>query len=167
MDIDIASKLFPNITTVVVQLLATGVMLLIFKKFLWVPMQEYFAKRADFIEGTILEAKQMQEQAKVFCDESQKQSKQAAMEYRSIVEQAKEDAKQARDTILEEANLEARQKIELASREIENQKAKASSQMKEEIVLVAMDVATKVMNQQMDDSKNKALIESFVEEVVN
>ena len=35
MDIDIASKLFPNITTLIVQLLATGVMLCIFKKFLW------------------------------------------------------------------------------------------------------------------------------------
>ncbi|WP_249029352.1 F0F1 ATP synthase subunit B [Tannockella kyphosi] len=167
MDIDIASKLFPNITTVVVQLLSTGVMLLIFKKFLWVPMQEYFAKRADFIEGTIQDAKDMQEQAKAFVEASETQSKQAAMEYRSIVEQAKEDAKQAKETILEDAASEARQKIELAGREIENQKAKAASEMKEEIVLVAMDVASKVMNQQMDDSTNKALIESFVEEVVN
>ncbi|WRK53140.1 hypothetical protein SD457_23970 [Coprobacillaceae bacterium CR2/5/TPMF4] len=33
MDIDIASKLFPNITTLIVQLLATGVMLCIFKSF--------------------------------------------------------------------------------------------------------------------------------------
>ena len=61
MEIDIAGKLFPNITTLVVQLCSTGIMLLIFKKFLWVPVQEYFAKRADFIEGQINEAKDMNE----------------------------------------------------------------------------------------------------------
>lgn len=32
---DIAGKLFPNLTTLIVQLLSTGVLLLIFKKFLW------------------------------------------------------------------------------------------------------------------------------------
>ena len=30
---DIAGKLFPNLTTLIVQLLSTGVLLLIFKKF--------------------------------------------------------------------------------------------------------------------------------------
>ena len=42
---DIAGKLFPNLTTLIVQLLSTGVLLLIFKKFLWKNVMEYFAKR--------------------------------------------------------------------------------------------------------------------------
>mgnify|MGYP000662271223 CR=1 FL=1 len=32
---DIAGKLFPNLTTLIVQLLSTGVIILIFKKNLW------------------------------------------------------------------------------------------------------------------------------------
>ncbi len=39
--------------------------------------------------------------------------------------------------------------------------------MKQEIVEVAIDVATKVMNKEMDTKTNKALVEDFVEEVVN
>ena len=70
MDIDIASKLFPNITTLIVQLLATAVMLCIFKKFLWKPMQNYFAKRADYIEGTVNDAKNMQQKAKALMEAS-------------------------------------------------------------------------------------------------
>ena len=54
---DIAGKLFPNLTTLIVQLLSTGVLLLIFKKFLWKNVMKYFAKRADYIESTINEAK--------------------------------------------------------------------------------------------------------------
>ena len=34
MDIDVASKLFPNLTTIIVQLLSTGVMFFCFKQFL-------------------------------------------------------------------------------------------------------------------------------------
>ena len=49
---DIAGKLFPNLTTLIVQLLSTGVLLLIFKKFLWKNVMEYFAKREDYLEYT-------------------------------------------------------------------------------------------------------------------
>lgn len=166
MDINIADKLFPNITTIVVQLLSTGVMLFFFKKFLWVPMQNYFAKRADFIEGTINDAKKMQEQAKQFIEESEKQSREAAMEYRNIVEQAKIDASKTKDTILSDAKKEAKAKIEQASKEIEAEKLAAKQQMKEEIVEVAIEVATKVMNKEMDTESNKELIEDFVDDVV-
>ena len=47
---DIASKLFPNVTTIIIQLLSTGVLLLVFKKYLWVPVQNYFAKRQNLLK---------------------------------------------------------------------------------------------------------------------
>ena len=66
-------------------------MLLIFKKFLWVPVQEYFAKRADYIESTINEAKDMKEQAIVHINEAEKQARDAALQYHAIIDQAKEE----------------------------------------------------------------------------
>ena len=51
---DIAAKLFPNPTTMIVQLCSTAIMLLLFKKYLWNYVLEFFQKRADFIEGNIL-----------------------------------------------------------------------------------------------------------------
>ena len=91
MNIDIAGKLFPNITTVIIQLCSTGIMLFFFKKFLWTPMQAYFEKRANFIESTINEAKEMNEKAKTFMVESEEQARESAKEYRGIVERAKAD----------------------------------------------------------------------------
>ena len=70
---DIAGKLFPNLTTLIVQLLSTGVLLLIFKKFLWKNVMEYFAKRADYIESTINEAKEMNEKASVNLETAEKE----------------------------------------------------------------------------------------------
>ena len=160
---DIASKLFPNVTTIIIQLLSTGVLLLVFKKYLWVPVQNYFAKRAEFIEGTVNEAKDMNEKARKLMEESEEQARQAAVQYREIVNLAKEDALKTKATIQEQAN----QELDQARREIEAEKVQAKAAMKQEIVEVAIDVASKVMNKEMDTKTNKALVEDFVEEVVN
>ena len=89
MDIDIAGKLFPNLTTLIVQLCATGVMFLIFKKFLWNTVREFMNKRAEAIEANVTEAKQMNEQAHIFVKESEQQAREAAKEYRAIIHKLK------------------------------------------------------------------------------
>ena len=151
---DIAGKLFPNLTTLIVQLLSTGVLLLIFKKFLWKNVMEYFAKRADYIESTINEAKE-------------KEAREAASKYRDILDQAKDDGQKVRQQIIDQANEEARAKIEQAQKEIETEKKQAQADMKQEIVDVAIEVATKVMNKEMNEEINKGLVEEFVDDVVN
>ena len=187
MDIDIASKLFPNITTLIVQLLATAVMLCIFKKFLWKPMQNYFAKRADYIEGTVNDAKNMQQKAKALMEASEEQSRAAAKEYRNIVEKAKIDAGKTRDSIIEKANEEAKEKLDRVSKEIEaekrwvlcplcgaktrlqllpeTEKLAAKAEVKSEIVNIAIDVASKIMNQEMNQKTNEKLVDEFIKEI--
>ena len=163
---DIAGKLFPNLTTLIVQLLSTGVLLLIFKKFLWKNVMEYFAKRADYIESTINEAKEMNEKAmeilKVF-----DLDKEADTLAGNLLDQAKDDGQKVKQQIIDQANEEARAKIEQAQKEIETEKKQAQADMKQEIVDVAIEVATKVMNKEMNEEINKGLVEEFVDDVVN
>ena len=167
MNIDVTSKLFPNLTTLIIQLCSTGVLYLVFRKFLWVPVQNFFAKRADFIEGQINEAKEMNEKAKALMEESDQQARESAVEYREIVNRAKDDAQATKNKIIDDAKLEAQAKIAQADREIEAMKAKAHDEMKEEMVSVAIEVASKVMSKEMDSEENKRMVEDFVEKVVN
>ena len=150
---DIAAKLFPNPTTMIVQLCSTAIMLLLFKKYLWNYVLEFFQKRADFIEGNINDAKAKNEKASEYLLESEKQ--------------AKEDAVKAKSKIMDEANKQAQEKIEQARHEIESEKLAAQDEMKKEIVDVAVEVATKVMDQNMNTEANKALVDDFVKQVVN
>ena len=113
---DIAGKLFPNLTTLIVQLLSTGVLLLIFKKYLWKNVMEYFAKRADYIESTINEAKEMNEKASANLETAEKEAREAASKYRDILDQAKDDGQKVRQQIIDQANEEARAKIEQAQK---------------------------------------------------
>ncbi len=165
IDVDVAGKLFPNIATLIIQLCSTGVLLLVFKKFLWVPMQEYFAKRANFIESQINEAKEMNEKAKTYMLESEQQARESAKEYRDIVEKAKSDALKVR--IVEKAKAEATAKIDQAQREIEAEKQQAKEEMKEEMVNVAIEIASKIVAKDMNTTKNQEMVEDFVKKVVN
>ena len=159
---DIAAKLFPNPTTMIVQLCSTAIMLLLFKKYLWNYVLEFFQKRADFIEGNINDAKAKNEKASEYLLESEKQAKEAAKQYKEIIDQAKEDAVKAKSKIMDEANKQAQEKIEQARHEIESEKLAAQDEMKKEIVDVAVEVATKVMDQNMNTEANKALVDDFV-----
>ena len=165
MSVDVASKLFPNMTTLIVQLLSTGVLLILFKKYLWASVQAYFEKRASFIESTINEAKDMNEKAKAFMVESEEQARESAREYRDIVERARVDALKVRDDIVADAKKEAASKLEQAEKEIHADKEQAKEQIKEEIVEIAIEMASKVLNKEMDSKENQEMIESFLDQV--
>ena len=151
----------------IVQLCSTAIMLLLFKKYLWNYVLEFFQKRADLIEGKINDAKANKEKASEYLLESEKQAKEAAKQYKEIIDQAKEDAVKAKSKIMDEANKQAQEKIEQARHEIESEKLAAQDEMKKEIVDVAVEVATKVMDQNMNTEANKALVDDFVKQVVN
>ena len=148
MSIDVAGKLFPNLATIVIQLISTGVLLIIFKKFFWIPVQKYFQKRADFIESQIEDARTSQEKAKQLMLESEEQARQSAKEYHDIIEKAKDDALRVRDDLLTKAKEEAARKIEQAQKEIEAEKQQAREEMKKEMVDIAIEAATKVMSKE-------------------
>ena len=123
-------------------------------------MQNYFAKRADYIEGTVNDAKNMQQKAKALMEASEEQSRAAAKEYRNIV-----DAGKTRDSIIEKANEEAKEKLDRVSKEIEAEKLAAKAEVKSEIVNIAIDVASKIMNQEMDQKANEKLVDEFIKEI--
>lgn len=165
---DIAGKLFPNLTTLIVQLLSTGVLLLIFKKFLWKNVMEYFAKRADYIESTINEAKEMNEKASANLETAEKEAREAASKYREILESSKRwMVKKWNNKLLTKQTKKQELKLNKAQKEIETEKKQAQADMKQEIVDVAIEVATKVMNKEMNEEINKGLVEEFVDDVVN
>ena len=124
-------------------------------------------KMTDYIEGNINDAKAKNEKASEYLLESEKQAKEAAKQYKEIIDQAKEDAVKAKSKIMDEANKQAQEKIEQARHEIESEKLAAQDEMKKEIVDVAVEVATKVMDQNMNTEANKALVDDFVKQVIN
>lgn len=163
---DIAGKLFPNFWTWIVQICSTVILFLLFKKYLWKYVLDYFQKRADYIEKNINDSKKMRDDAQKYLEDADQQARASAKEYQSIVAQAKADGEKQRQDIINKANEQARNKLTQADAAIEAEKQKAQTAMKEQIVDVATDVAKKIMNKEMDAQTNDKMVQDFVDEVM-
>lgn len=165
MEIDIAGKLFPNLATMIVQLISTGILFVFFRKFLYRPLQDYLAKRAQYIEQNMTEAKDMNAKAKVHMLESEKLAKEGALEYREVVEKAKTDARLQRDKILEEARIQANYRLEQAEAQIATEREQAKESMRQEMVEIALEAAKKVVTKEWDEKQDRDLITQLIDEV--
>jgi len=165
MDFDIKGSLFPNPTTLIVQLLATAILVFFFVKFLWKPMVAFMTKRALYIEGNINEAKELNEKAKIHIKKSQQLARDGALEYKDIVERAKEDGQKVKASLVEEGKKEAENKILQANHRIESEKQKAQDDMKQEIVDIALEAAKQIIGKEIDENSNRKLVKDFINEV--
>ena len=86
-------------------------------------------------------------------------------EREEILAKARKTAQKKEAEIIEEAQAEATRIMNRAKQEIELEKAKVSDDMRKEIVRVATAMAAKIIEQQIDESKQDALIEDTLKEM--
>ena len=167
LELDIAGKLFPNIITMAVQLLATGVLFLGFKKLLWKPMQAYLQKRADVADQALRDAYE----AKLLAEERQKDAEallgKAAMDAKDIIESGKQEGNRVKELLLAEAKNEADNKLSSALREIAHQKTQMREEIESEIIDVALLAASKLIEGKVDETEDRRQIQHFIKDVRN
>ena len=162
---DVSAKIFPSVSAVVTQLLATLVLFIIVRKFLWGPAMDFIEKRKSFVDENLRSARELQEQAEKQFAESEEAIKKSYHEARAIVEDAKVKAMNEQDAIIAKAVNEARLKKEQADREIEQEKVRAQKEMREEIIEVALAAAQKIVERELNENDEREFVEKFVEEV--
>ena len=160
----IGDKLFPDLTTMIVQLVATFILVLILAKFLVKPAKNFIAKRKEYIESNLKDAESKQKiadeklkQAEIAIKDSKKTSKE-------IIENAKVVALNEKDKILYETSLEVKTKKEKAFQEITQERKKMQEDLSNEMIEVAMLAASKIVNREISKEDNEKLVESFLKD---
>ena len=69
---DVSAKIFPNIGSLVVQLLATTVMVFVVVKFFWKPIKANLDTRREYFKKNIDEAGKLNEEAQLNLENSNK-----------------------------------------------------------------------------------------------
>lgn len=164
---DVAQQLMPNILTMLTQWCATGVLFFFVYKFLFNPAREMIAKRQDYMQGKMDEAKRYEEEAKKHEEASFNEIQQAKKMSQDIIARAKEEAVSEQDRIIKEANRKAEEKLQKAEDAILKQKAEVQKDLHAHIVNVALAASEKLMNQEALDAENVRSLERFVEEIEN
>lgn len=154
-----------NIWQILISLLNLLVLFLLFKKFLFKPVNNMLAKRQSEIDETYRKADEANQNAlenKVLWDEKigtlkkesedmlKKAQNNARLQGETIVQKAKEQA----DGIVRQAQAQAQLEFENAQDDIKN-----------EIVYVSTAIANKLLEREINADDHRELINSFIEKI--
>lgn len=162
---DVRARIFPSLSGLLTQLIATLFLFLIVKKYLWKPAMKFLEARKDHIAKTVTDADEKLKLATQQQIEAEQKVKDAYKEAWTIIDEAKVNALNQRDEIVQKAEVEAKIKREQADRDIEAEKTRAQKQVRTEIIEVALAAATQVIEREVTTKDNLRLVEDFVKEV--
>jgi F-type H+-transporting ATPase subunit b len=139
-------------------LLVFSVLLFLLKKFAWKPILTMLAERENSIEEALKSADQAREQMAKLQSDNEALYKQAREERDQILKEARE----IKDSIIGEAKRSAEEEgkrmIMKASEEISKQKAVAIAELKGQVATLSVNIAEKLINNQLSNSEEQQSI---------
>ena len=161
----IEEKLLPNIWAFLVQLIAFVLLLIAVIFLAYKPVKKFLEKRSEMLEEevkTTHENRQISEEKR---REMISNLANAKAEATKIINDATKEATIAKDKILSDANDERRQLKENTMNEISLEKEKAMKELKDQIVDVAFEASSKILEREVNSLDNKKIVDNFVEDL--
>jgi F-type H+-transporting ATPase subunit b len=135
------------------------------RKFAWGPILTSLKERETSIEDALLAAKRAKDEVANMKAENER----ILQEARNERDQMLKDARDAKDAMVNEARMkaqtEADRMINIARETIQNEKAAAITELKNQVAVLSIDIAEKVLRQQLSNSdQQKALVQELLKE---
>ncbi len=142
------------------------VVLFILKKFAWKPILGSLKEREDSIEDALRSADKAREEMVKLQADNEKILAEARMERDNMIKEAREVKQQMIDDAKKQADTEAKKMIESAKQVIENEKVSAIQEMKKTIASMSIQIAEKILKQQLADSKEQQeLVDKYLKDL--
>lgn len=150
---------------IITQLINLLLLFLLLKHFLFKPVQNILNARQAEIDKTYADAETAQTRAEQLRDEYEKRMDDAKAEAADITKAASRKAQAHYDEVVGTAKSDAARLREKAEAQIEQEKKKAMNELKDEISGIAMDIASKVVEREIDEKDHEELISEFIKGV--
>ena len=135
------------------------------KRFLWGPVMKIITDRQQEIDDMYTKAGEAKEQAKLLRQEYEDKLSVATDTSERLVKEAVARGQAREEEILRQANAEADAIRRKAGADIAQEKKKAINEAKDEISVIAMAVATKVVGRELGEADQAGLVDSFIDEL--
>lgn len=141
------------------------ILLAILKKFFFKKIKQAIDDREDYINERLEKADEELEKGRLLAIENQRLLSNAKEEGKKITARYKDKAEKLHSEITEEAEKEAEEMIARARVEIEREREKVSFGLRKEAIDLALELSKKVIESNIDEEKNRKLINEFITEV--
>ena len=152
-----------NFFTALFTLVNTVILFLVLKKFLFVPVMNMIADRQKEIDTMYEEAGNAQQSAKALENEYREKLSVAAQTSERLVKEAVARGQARQEEILRQANAEAAAILDKAAADIAMEKKKAINDAKDEISVIAVAIAEKVVCRSLNEADQKDLVDAFID----
>lgn len=135
------------------------------KKFLFKPINRVLEKRREMADKEITDAQSAKAEADSLKQQYEASIADAQSKATEIVQSAQKEAQARADGIVQKAQDEASSLKSKAEADIAQEKKKALNEVKDEIGGLAMDIAGKVVEKEINEEDHKKLIDEFIQGV--
>lgn len=134
-------------------------------KFAWGPILGAVQAREDGIQETLDQAANEREEAAKLLAEHREQMADVRRQAQQIIAEGKEAGERVRQDIEEKARAEGDAMIERARESIDREKDAALEELRKESVELALAAAAKLVQESLDEEKDRELVMSFIDEL--
>ena len=140
-------------------------LIILIKKFAWENITSTFEQRAKKISDDIDGAESARQKAEDLAQKRETELAGSRQEATTIIENAKETAEKNKAGILADAADEAGRLKEKANQEIAQTKAEAMNSIKGDVADLTVNLASKILGQQLDQEAHKELIDRYIDKL--
>lgn len=162
---DIEVRALPQLSSMLIAWAALLLLYLMLRKFLYKPVSNFLNARKEKIQGDLDGAKALKEEAVHLKEDYEGRINQAKLESQQIIENARKRGEEVKEDIIAEAKLEAETIIDKARKEIAREKEIALQDVKSQAGEMAILIASRIMEEQVNMDTQKNLINKFIDEV--
>lgn len=141
------------------------VLLVILRMVAWKPLLHALTAREEKIRVSLQQAEEAQRAARDLLEENKRQLARAEEESHRIIKEGREMAEKIKAEIVERANSSSRHMVEQAKEEIRREKEAAITELKAEVADIAILVAGKIIDANLDQPRQRALADTVIKEL--
>ncbi len=154
--------LLPPTAELIAGIIAFAVVFFFMWKWAWPAINRSLENRQQAIGGQLKEAEATKVEAQSLLDDYRAQLAEAKGEANRIVEEARARAETVRSDLVAKAEKEANQIVAKAREDAANEKARALQEARREVADLSIDLAEKVVGENLDREAQHGLIERYL-----
>ena len=154
-----------DVRQVLTQILGFLILLWGLKKFAWGPVMAMLESRRQKIAGEFDSAARKQAEAEQLRARYEQELKTIDAQARQKLQEAVAEGQRVAGEIHAQAQLDATARVARAEDEIAREREKAKEVLKEQMIMLSMRSAEKILRQKLDDASQRRLVGEFIDEV--
>lgn len=141
------------------------ILLALLRKYAFGPLMNMMKERENHIAGEVEMAEKSRQEAEQYVNEQREEMQKARKEAQDIIENAKKLGEQQQEEIVKASREESERIKQSALSEIEQEKEQALSALREQVASLSVQIATKVIEKELDQKDQEKLINEYLQEV--